>query len=349
MKKRFIIDGRFLTSMSTGVDRYAYQIIRELDKYMTGVDIVLYAPSTVRKEVVEGLQLKNVRYIQSKFATAWTQGVFALKARSSKRIPINLCNEVSVLAPRGITALHDVCYAEDNDFFPADEKRWFLKIYRRIRNKCRRIITVSDFSRERIEKLLRIKGKKITVAGNGWQHLEKIEVIPDILDFYEGLSDGNFYFNLGSANANKNIQWVLDNAEYMQSIGSESKYVVAGKDLDKKYDFSKYSNVEYIGYADDVTIKSLMSKCKAFLFPSFYEGFGIPPLEAASVGANLIVSDRASLPEICMDCANYIDPTEPKINLDELCERKTAPKSKMLEKYSWDKSAKIIADLICQL
>lgn len=65
-----------------------------------------------------------------------------------------------------------------------------------------------------------------------------------------------------------------------------------------------------------------MQKCKAFVFPSYYEGFGIPPLEALSCGTKIIVSNASCLPEIYADTAYYIDPDNPNVNLNELLSKK---------------------------
>ena len=75
-----------------------------------------------------------------------------------------------------------------------------------------------------------------------------------------------------------------------------------------------------LGIWEDEEVKALMKNCKAFVFPSYYEGFGIPPLEAMSVGARIIVAKSASLPEIYGDAAVYIDAQNPYCNLNELLE-----------------------------
>ena len=78
-----------------------------------------------------------------------------------------------------------------------------------------------------------------------------------------------------------------------------------GKDIAK---LKELPNVKLLGYVSDGQVKWLMQNCKAFIFPSYYEGFGIPPLEALSVGAKIVVGNAASLPEIYKKSAYYIDP-----------------------------------------
>ena len=76
-----------------------------------------------------------------------------------------------------------------------------------------------------------------------------------------------------------------------------------------------------------------MKNCKAFIFPSFFEGFGIPPLEALSVGAKIIVSNSSCLPEIFGNSAYYIDPNKICTDLDELLSKSVESGEMILQKY----------------
>jgi glycosyltransferase involved in cell wall biosynthesis len=89
-----------------------------------------------------------------------------------------------------------------------------------------------------------------------------------------------------------------------------------------------------------------MKNCKAFLFPSIYEGFGIPPLEALSHGTKIIISNAACLPEIYGDCAYYIDPYDYEVDLEKLLKCEVKPPDECLSRYSWEKSAKILLSVI---
>lgn len=298
--------------------------------------------------IPKGIELlPKYRYIdvkQSHFSKFWTQGVFAITCRLKRAIPINLCNEVSILAPKGICALHDVCYAEESvgKMFPDEERKWFCKIYKRIKMHSIKIVTVSQFSKQRIENILGIESEKIIVASNGWQHFKEIDADESVFDRFQTIKKGNYYFTVSSSNPNKNVKWIIENAK----IFPENQYVIGGKNIDHIIDFSKYSNVIYVGFLEDTEMKSLMKHCKAFLFPSIYEGFGIPPIEALSVGADIIVSNTASLPEIFEDAAHYINPENVNVDINALIKKTRTDGRKVLEKYSWEKSAGIILELL---
>lgn len=336
-KNKYLIDGRFLTSMTTGIDRYAYQILKELDKICAGRDIAVLVPVNA-KEIPK---YKNIRVIVSKHTRFWTQLVFGPYAMFHGRIPVNLCNEASMLAPKGIVCLHDVCYAEsEQEFpflaeFPDKERRWFLKIYKRICKKAVKLITVSEFSKERISTLLSISKDKINVIGNGWQHFN--DVMPDMSVFedYQKLEKKKYFFTLTSVNRNKNLEWVLEAAKE----NPNQQFAAAGRNLDSAADFSKYPNVIYVKDVTDGQVKALMKEAKAFIFPSFYEGFGIPPLEAMSLGTEIVVSNAASLPEIFKTSAHYISPDNAKIDLEKLLTEPVTAKEQVLERYSWKNAA----------
>ncbi len=341
--QKYCIDGRFLTNMASGVDRYAYNVVGELDKICAGEDIeILVPPHTAHIP-----KYKNIKTVTAGFGKFWTQVVFGLYVRFHSRTPINLCNEVSVIAPRGVVCLHDVCYAETEDLFPQikdyppDEIEWFNRIYKRIAKKAEQIITVSEFSKGRIMDRLGIAADRITVIGNGWQHFNEVGQEEDTLEKYS-LKDKSYFFTLSSPNKNKNVGWVLESAK----ANPDETYVIAGKNLERIIESEECTNVVYVGFASDDRIKTLMAHCKAFIFPSYYEGFGIPPLEALSMGCRIIVSDRASLPEIFGDAAVYISPDDPYVNLTELMEKEVSDGSRILEKYSWSNSARKLYELL---
>jgi glycosyltransferase involved in cell wall biosynthesis len=101
----------------------------------------------------------------------------------------------------------------------------------------------------------------------------------------------------------------------------------------------KTSNIHFTGYLTDGEIKALMQNCRAFIHPAIYEGFGIPPLEAMSCGADLIISTATCLPEIYENSAHYIDPYDYDVDLEKLLAEPISPASDILDKFSWEREA----------
>lgn len=96
-------------------------------------------------------------------------------------------------------------------------------------------------------------------------------------------------------------------------------------------------------------MKALMKNCKAFIHPAKYEGFGITPMEAMSVGAPIIISNAACLPEIYGNSAHYIDPDVSDVDLNFILSEKVEPSENVLDNYSWRKSAENFANAIREL
>lgn len=92
-----------------------------------------------------------------------------------------------------------------------------------------------------------------------------------------------------------------------------------------------------------------MQKCRAFIFPSYFEGFGIPPLEALAAGAKVIISDSSCLPEIYGNAAHYIDPENPNVDLNALLTEEVSSAAPILEKYTLKNTAARLYKVICEL
>ena len=106
-------------------------------------------------------------------------------------------------------------------------------------------------------------------------------------------------------------------------------------------------NMKLLGFVSDEEAKTLMRDCRAFLFPTFYEGFGIPPLEAISAGAKqVVVSDTQVMHEIFGDGVIYVDPSNYNIELSDFPEISETRISELLKKYSWKKSAETLLKLL---
>jgi len=161
-----------------------------------------------------------------------------------------------------------------------------------------------------------------------------------------GLEERRFFFSLGSHFSYKNFRWVESAAKQ----NPQYRFVVTGADIHMSNmgEEKVPDNVSFTGYLCDEEVKGLMAHCRAFLHPSLEEGFGIPPMEAMSVGAKCIISNAASLPEIYGDSVWYIDPNNYEhIDLDEIMlVPLAATNDDVLVRYSWEKSARMVLDVL---
>lgn len=341
---KFVINGKFLSQNITGVQRYAREILAELDKIVDDkIDIEIAVPPNC-SDIPKYKKIKAVKVGKMK-GNIWEQLSLPLYVIKSNAICVNLCNMSPILTPH-VVVVHDISFKVNRKFFSPQFLMWYNFVFSITMKKTKVIITDSKFSIQEIVKYYKIPQQNISLIYCSWQHFENIEYDNNTLKKY-ALKSGEYYFSMSSMAPNKNFKWIAENAHKNPDVtyvvsGSVNKHV-----FPKIFDFDVPKNMRFLGYVSDEEAKTLMRDCKAFLFPTFYEGFGIPPLEALSTGAKAVVSDASCMREIYGDSVYYVDPYNPDVNLDELLSRPTSGAEKVLNKYSWKKSAERLYQLLC--
>jgi glycosyltransferase involved in cell wall biosynthesis len=132
---------------------------------------------------------------------------------------------------------------------------------------------------------------------------------------YKDNSRGKYLLAVSSLNPRKNFKVIIEAFSEIHDDDLQL-FIVGGKhsifnNSDSNQINENSDRVMWLGYVDDDQLSSLYANALAFVYPSLYEGFGLPPLEAMSLGCPVIVSNLTSLPEVCGDAALYIDPFDP--------------------------------------
>ncbi|MEA2740866.1 MAG: hypothetical protein QOH05_4173 [Acetobacteraceae bacterium] len=210
-----------------------------------------------------------------------------------------------------------------------DNKRYFFHLIQRLVAKADHVVTVSEYSRRDIMALFNVPEDRIT---NTYQAVSippralsrsDDEVADEIVNLFE-LEPGGYYLFIGALEPKKNVSRLID--AYAAS-GSRRPLVVAGGqgwqnegDLERINDtrfsnyrvtettISKVKRVRRIPYLPAEQLVTLMRGARALLFPSLFEGFGLPVLEAMALGTPVMTSNVTSLPEIAGDAALLVDP-----------------------------------------
>lgn len=333
----YIFNGRFLERRVTGVERFAREILLELDKIILPNTIHLAIPAQV-KEIPDYHNIKVVQ-VGQRHGNLWEQLDLPRYAIKNKGLLINLCN-TAPFCKTDIVCVHDMAIKAYPRFYSRCYVLWERLMLANIFKKAKGIITVSEFSKQEIIRYYAPK-QKIQVIYNSWEHEERIQADDAVFQKFPMLKEKNYFFSMSSMAPNKNVRWIVETAKknpdhYFVVSGNVNKKVFGDVDQEQ---FGK--NFIYAGYLSDGEAKALMSKCKAFIFPTFYEGFGIPPMEAMSCGADAIVSDNDCMREIYGEHVAYIDPYVPCEDIEKavLSGDTVQEKRKFLEHYSWKKSA----------
>jgi glycosyltransferase involved in cell wall biosynthesis len=337
---KIVIDGKFLTMKVAGIGRVCYELVIRIDKLLSSNDNVeILIPVGAKYIDPEFKNIKITQFGKNK-QFIWQQYYLPKYIRKNHAFGVFLANNAPLFS-HGLVMLHDISMVVNPSFFSKKNVLWARFLYKRIARRSKCILTVSNFTKHEIQRCFNIKDEKIEIIHPSWQHYKSIKTDSDILVKYN-LKSKFYYFALGSISKNKNLDWILAQAKKNQKF----VFVIAG-DLHNEafsktdYDYKLLENIKIIGYVDDLTCKTLMKYSKAFLFPSFYEGFGIPPLEALSTGTDIVVSNIPVMHEVYGDSAYYVDPNNFDSELNSLLEEKKSEesKTKILDSYSWNGSA----------
>ena len=351
MPRKIIINGEFYCNNLTGIERVATDTIPVLDKLAAPGEIELVIPKNARNvPEVKNIALVKLDYELHSFPK-WQQFVFQKYVRTHKGIPLDFCNATPYFC-QGISYIHDIyCKLFPNDFPTTQDKKVRLYncfMYKRIAKKSKKIIAVSEYTKKTIIDTYHISPEKIEVIYNGISP-SYIETRPDenVFQKFPILKEKEFYFTLGSLSIRKNLKWIANHA----ALYPNEFFAISGKILENVIpeeleSLKTAKNVIFLGYLSDSEVKAVMSKCKAFIFPSYFEGFGIPPLEALSCGAKIIVSDSTCLPEIYGDTAYYIHADEPDIDLDELLKKEVSSPKALLDELTVENAGKKLYNIL---
>lgn len=342
-KKRYIINGDALTiSEGLGVHRFAAEILKRLDGMIAKEDFEVWIVIPGNRQLPYSYQnIKVKRTGIEKTGTIsknlWQQVSFPLFVKKNQGIGVDLTLALPVWGCKYV-ALHDCIVEKFPENFPSKRGRIMRRFYiwrvRRIRKKCE-ILTVSETSKKDIAQLYDIDSDRIHVIGDGWNHMEKVVPETDMTEKL-GVKEKEFFFSLGSKYRHKNHAWIVQAAK----ANPQYKFVVSGASFEPDTENGTGENVPdnliFTGYLVDSQIKALMQSCKAFIQPSFYEGFGIPPLEALSTGARVIVAKASCFPEIYGNTVCYLDPKDGNVDIEQLLAQKTENPESVLKRYTWD-------------
>ncbi|MEH6756671.1 MAG: glycosyltransferase family 1 protein [Parasphingorhabdus sp.] len=306
--KKIAINGKFLSAEPTGVHRVAEELIRnayaiiDADHHMSEqLQLELLVPSD-GMENAERLGLPY-RIVGPFTGIAWEQ--LTLPLHAGGRTLLSLCNVGPVLSRNAVTMFHDAQVHIAPDSYSPMFRLWYHFHQPICGKRHRRILTVSDYSREQLDQYKVANRDKTKVILNGVDHVLETAADDEILSELE-LERNGFAVALANIQPHKNIGLLLKvfSRPELQNL----KLVLFGsatRDMFQSAGHLVPSNVIFAGRVSDGELRSLYANALCLAFPSRTEGFGLPPLEAMTTGCPAIVAPEGALPQVCGDGAIY--------------------------------------------
>lgn len=353
-KKKIFINGKFITQKLTGVQRTAFEMVYALDQLLNDKELtkkfqyyLIYSGKVLNPINLNNIQVLNKGLLKG---ILWEQ--FELPIRTGSSLLITLSGVPTLFKENQIMMVHDAAFVVNPHFFSKAFTTWYKFSIGLLGRKVKQIVTVSDFSKKELVKFMGFKEEKVTVIYNAAEHISRFDEVNSAFKLkIDTLKP--YCLAVSSLSANKNFSGLSQALKKINFVGYNM--VLAGGVSNTLQEFKPDSSVITLGYVTDGQLKYLYSNASLFVFPSFYEGFGIPPLEAMYCGCPAIVSNTSSLPEVLGEACEYFDPS----NSDDIAQNINAllnNKNRLNElkekgriqarKYSWTTSAAQLNNLI---
>lgn len=331
---KLYINGKFLTQQSTGVQAYAYGILEAMKNRDIAFEIL--APKSV--PLSDRFHIKHIGFFSN--TILWEQYSLPSYVNGQPHsVLINFCNSAPLLAKNQIVTIHDLAFEQRGvHWFSNAFKKWYHFLIPRITKSAKVIFTVSEFSKQEIMSYYKIDSDKIRVIPNGLN--TQISIAPrQIKEDYVVLVGGN--------NPRKNADAIIAQIDSVKKYGY--RLVILGNDSSvfKPFQATEDPSIIYLNYATKDQYYSLIKYAKALVYPSLYEGFGIPILESLCLRTPVICSNLLVFRESFEDLPIYFNAVNSSDFAGALERLHTIDISdldveKLKQKYSFDESVSLI-------
>jgi len=352
MPAKLLIDGLSLLGQVSGVGRYCHEVASRIPEdqferyfyygYVTRKQHVPRADSALSRVKSAAGCFRPVKSLARRYL-AWSsrRGSWDLHWQPNF-IPLG-----SIRAKHVVATVHDFSWELHPHFHPEERTAYFRKHFYPGVESCDRIITVSHFVKAEMLQRLPHLADRIEVIHNGF----------DSSLYFPAQTPrpaGKYLLSVGSIEPRKNIGNLLKAYALVDpAIRRQYPLLLVGASGWKNDEiFARVAELEgtvrYLGYVSNEALAEYYRGALCFIYPSFYEGFGLPPLEAMACGTPVIASNVSSLPEVCGDAAYYVDPASVEeirdaiqaiVYNDELRESHARLGLARAAAFSWDRSA----------
>jgi glycosyltransferase involved in cell wall biosynthesis len=354
VRARVVLNGRFLAQVQTGVQRYAAETLLALDALLVDrpdlwarIDFVLAVP-----DEAQSLPLKATRRVHGAGAGGHLWEQWPLLRFSHGAYLVNFNYSGPLLKRHQLVTVHDATVRAMPEAFTRSY-RWVHNVMVALLGRgAHSVMTVSEFSRDELKRWFGLRRDDILVGREGGEHAVHTADDAAVLRKH-GLEAGRYILGVGSVKPNKNYG-LLGRAMRLLPDYPLPVAIAGAKDIGIFRDASALPDgFRFLGFVPDPELAALYRQAAWFVFPSLYEGFGLPAVEAMANGCPVLAARAASIPEVCGDAALYFDAHDPAelaavlrqvSSQPELRERLVAAGRGRLARYNWRANAQILLE-----
>jgi glycosyltransferase involved in cell wall biosynthesis len=310
---RVLVNGRFLGQRITGAQRYARELLTAMDDCLHNdlrlrgrLSLTVLIPRGTQRPAFRSIEVLEIGRLQGHF---WEQA--ELPWHSGEELLLNLCNTAPLRGRQMVATILDASVYAVPQAYSRGFRTWYRIMIPVVGRRSQRVITISQFSRAELERYARIDPTKTSVVYGSGEHILRTPADNQILDRLS-LRSRPYVLAVSSRSLHKNVSRVAEAVGLLPKTSFD--LVFAGGENPRVFRGNAALSGERIratGYVSEGELRALYQGAACFVYPSLYEGFGLPPLEAMTCGCPTIVSRTASLPEVCGDAALYCDPADP--------------------------------------
>jgi glycosyltransferase involved in cell wall biosynthesis len=302
----FSINGRFYGQPITGVQRYAREIVSQIDGLLShrgARALMILPPATDAPPALASIEPRRAGGASGHL---WEQTILPVR---SKAPLLNLCNTGPLSTRRQVVCMHDTnVFDAPGSYSPA-----FRALYRVLLPSLVRrgavVTSVSRFAARQLAHRLGLAPQAITVMYNGREHVYRWNAAASGLPLrLRGIRP--FVLLLGSRARHKNATFILRQADVLDALGIDLVVAGGAAAIFSRTEAVQASNIHRLGFVTDDDLAWLYAHALCLAFPSRSEGFGLPILEAMTLGCPVVASDQSCMPEICGDAALLTNPDD---------------------------------------
>ncbi len=301
MTSEIAINARFLSQTTTGVQRFAREMTAALGRLREPP--LLLGPSGAQlPEDWRAAGWRLEAHARTK-GQLWEQLVLPRAAGAA--LLVNLANTAPLLGRRQLLVIHDTGVFATPEAYSWRFRAWYRLLHRALAWRGTALATVSEFSRGEIERHLGVPRQRVAVLGEGAEHILRGTPVPP------PLPAGRYVLAVGTPAAHKNLAVLDATAAMLRGRGLD--LVASGGVAGGVFGEATWpGGIRPLGRVDDATLAALYRGAACLVFPSRYEGFGLPAIEAMACGCPVVAAAIPALREVCGEAALFAEPTDPR-------------------------------------